>query len=192
MNGGALPCRRAVFLDRDGTINEEVHYLSDPAEVHLLPGIGEAIRRLNEAGVPAIVVSNQSAIARGYFDEERLAEIHRELEALLASHGASLDAIYYCPHHPDEQCACRKPKPGMLHQAAADIGIELRKSVLVGDAHSDLEAGRRAGCQTILVLTGYGVATLRGMKDRSFIPDFVAADLGEAVAWILGQRERDS
>ena len=178
---------RAVFLDRDGTINQETHYLSNPADVHLLHGAGAAIRQLNQAGVPVIVVTNQSAIARGYFDLGRLAEIHEEIVEQLGALGAHLDAIYYCPHHPDELCACRKPEPGLVRRAAADLGLDLRQSVFVGDARSDLEAGRRAGCRTVLVLTGYGAATLAGLEDPLLNPDFVAAGLGEAVAWILDQ-----
>lgn len=181
--------RAAVFLDRDGTINEEVNYLARPHDLRLIRGAGQAIHLLNEAGLSAILVTNQSAIGRGYFTAARLAEIHDELARQLAACGARLDAIYYCPHHPDQGCACRKPGPGLLEQAAAEHDLDLSRSFLVGDKASDLEAGHRAGCRTVLVLTGYGAEQRAAIEART-PPDCVARDLLEAVRWILSQWQK--
>lgn len=177
----------AVFVDRDGTINEEVEYLNVPEDLRLIPGAAEAIRLLNEARVLVIVVTNQAGIGRGYFPEARLIRIHQELAKRLATHGARLDAIYYCPHRPDEGCACRKPNPGMLVQAAEKYAINLKHSFMVGDKRSDLEAGHRAGCRTVLTLTGYGLQTREILGNTHLTPDYVARYLLEAVKWILMQ-----
>lgn len=178
----------AVFMDRDGTINEEVEYLSRPGDVRLIPGAAEAIRLLNEAGVPAIVVTNQAGVGRGYLSEAEVAEIHNELARQLADQGAHLDAIYHCPHRPDDRCDCRKPKPGMLERAARDFRLALKRCFVIGDKVSDLEAGYRVSCRMVLVLTGYGTDSREELKDYTFQPDFVAADLLEAVRWILRAR----
>jgi D-glycero-D-manno-heptose 1,7-bisphosphate phosphatase len=153
----------AVFLDRDGTIIREEHYLSRPAQVALLPGAGAAIGRLNAAGVPVVVVTNQAGVARGYFPECRVAEVHARLSELLAADGAAVAGYYHCPHHPaaviDEyriDCECRKPRPGLLLTAARELGLDPARSWMVGDKRSDLEAGAAAGCRTVLVRTGYG------------------------------------
>lgn len=154
--------QRAVFLDRDGTINKYVGFLRSPEEMELLPGAAEAIKRINESGYLAIVVTNQPVIARGEVTVEQLDEIHNKLETLLGQEGAYLDAIYYCPHHPDKgfpgeipelkiDCDCRKPKPGMLLKAAEDFNIDLSQSWMIGDDERDMEAGKAAGCQTVLV-----------------------------------------
>ena len=180
--------RWAAFLDRDGTINEEVEYLSDPEALRLLPSAAEGIRLLNEARVPVILVTNQAGVGRGYFPEARVREIHQELASRLAAHGAHLDAIYYCPHHPHDGCACRKPNPGMLVRAAEEHGIDLRASFIVGDKVSDLDAGRRAGCGTVLVLTGYGPEVREALKGCELQPDYVAEELLKAVKWMLAQR----
>lgn len=155
--------RAAVFLDRDGVIIEDVHHLSRLDQVKLVPGAGRAIRRLNEAGVPVVVVTNQSGVARGLFPESFIAEAHARLAELLAGDGACIDRFYYCPHHPDKgiepyrvACDCRKPHPGMLLAAARDLGLILDRSWIVGDKLSDLKAGAAVGCRTILVRTGHG------------------------------------
>jgi D-glycero-D-manno-heptose 1,7-bisphosphate phosphatase len=148
--------RPAVFLDRDGTLIEEVHYLAHPDQVRLLPGAANAIRQLNERRIPAVVVTNQAGVARGYFPESRVAEVHARLDELLLSTGARIDGYYVCLHHPDAACECRKPNPGLLHRAATELGLDLAGSCMIGDKESDLEAGTRAGCRTILVRTGYG------------------------------------
>jgi len=156
--------RPAVFLDRDGTIIEDVDYLTRPDQLRLIPGAAAAIRQFNERNIPVVVVTNQSAVARGMLSEAGLAEIHERLRSMLAAEGARLDAIYYCPHHPDgsqaayrRTCECRKPKAGMLLQAARDLNIDLTASIMIGDGLRDLEAGAAAGCRTlILVRTGHG------------------------------------
>ena len=185
--------RPAVFLDRDGTINEEVDYLTRVEDFRLLPGAARAIARLREAGYVVVVVTNQSAVARGMLTEAGLAEIHDEMRRQLALEGAELDGICFCPHHPDhgeppyrQDCACRKPKPGMLHQAAEDLGIDLSRSVMVGDKVIDVETGWNAGCRSMLVRTGYGEKAYgemdRETRDRIAC---VARDLLEAVDWVL-------
>ena len=186
------PAKPAVFLDRDGTINEEVEYLSDPGDLRLIAGAAGAIRLLNVAGMPAVVVSNQAGVGRGYFSEESVRAVNEELAKRLAAKGARLDAIYYCPHHPDEGCACRKPEPGMLLQAAREQGLDLQRSYMVGDKVSDLDAGRRAGCRTVLVLTGYGAEAREAYESSDTQPDHVSEDLLDAVKWILGQGDAGS
>ncbi len=178
----------AVFLDRDGTINEDVNFLSSPEQLILIDGSAEAIREINELGLKVIVFTNQSGIARGYFTEDDLHKIHKRLDELLALQGAKIDAYYYCPHHPTEgnweykvECECRKPKDGMLQQAAREEGIDLKKSFVVGDRCVDVQAGKTAGATTILVLTGYGQKEYENCKDEKFEPDFVARNLREAV-----------
>lgn len=178
----------AVFLDRDGTINKELEYLNDPKDLRLIPGAAEAIRVLNETGVPVVLVTNQAGIGRGYFSEVRLKEIRQELARRLAANDAHLDAIYYCPHHPDEGCDCRKPNTGMLVRAAQRHDIDLQRSFVVGDKIGDLDAGRRVGCRTVLVLTGYGMGAREHFKSSNYQPDFTAQNLLEAARWILAQR----
>jgi D-glycero-D-manno-heptose 1,7-bisphosphate phosphatase len=155
--------REAVFLDRDGTLIEEVNYLASPEQVRLLPGAAQAVRRLNDAGVLVVVVTNQAGVARGYFPESRVTEVHERLSLLLGEHGAKIDAFYHCPHHPTEgvgvyrvACDCRKPKPGLLLTAAREWDIDLARSWMIGDKPSDAEAGAAAGCRTLLVRTGHG------------------------------------
>jgi D-glycero-D-manno-heptose 1,7-bisphosphate phosphatase len=176
--------REAVFLDRDGTVIEEVRYLGDPAQVRLIPGAAEAIRRLNDAGVLVVLVTNQSGVARGYFPESRVWDVHARLAELLAERGARIDAYFYCPHHPTEgvgryrvACECRKPRPGLLLAAARQLDIDLARSWVIGDKPCDAEAGAAAGCRAILVRTGHGV---------ELPPEADAvADLGEAVGVCL-------
>ena len=158
--------RRAVFLDRDGTINVEKNYLYKIADFEFIPGAQDAIKMLKAAGYLVIVVSNQAGIARGYFDESDVEQLHQHMQAELAAYGTSIDAFYFCPHHPDEglgaykvQCECRKGKPGMLLQAALEHDLDLQHSFMVGDKLADIVAGERAGCKSILVLTGYGATT---------------------------------
>ena len=185
--------RGAVFLDRDGTINEQMGYINHISRFVLLPGAAAAIRRLNEAGIPVVVTTNQSGLARGYFPAELVDEVHALMTRQLAAAGAHIDAIYVCPHHPEaveeryrQRCDCRKPRPGLFTRAAADLGLDLSASFVVGDRWSDLKAARAIGAAAILVLTGYGIG------DRQYIgptqevqPDCVADDLGAAVGWIV-------
>lgn len=195
---GQLPARPAVFLDRDGTINEQMGYINHISRFQLLPGVGPAIARLNRQGLPVVVVTNQSGLARGYFPASLLEAVHEKMHRLLAEDKAHIDGLYLCPHHPEAKqaayrldCCCRKPKTGLLEQAAREMGLDLRRSYVVGDRWSDLRCGARVGAATILVLTGYG----RG--DACYIgpgqevqPDFVAGDLEEAVEWILARESR--
>ena len=183
----------AVFLDRDGVINEEVEYLAHPDELRLLPGVPRAIRMLNRANRPVLVVTNQSAVARGYIPEEQVGVIHTALSRLLARDGAHVDRYYYCPHHPEagqgdylQACNCRKPRPGMLLKARDDFDLDLSRAALVGDKVSDLGAARAVGAKAILVRTGYGEALSRAWPEP-WQPDHVARDLEHAVLWLLDQ-----
>jgi len=188
--------RPAVFLDRDGTLTDEVGYVNHPSRLRLLPRSAEAIRRLNAAGVPAVVVTNQAGIARGYFSQDVLDAVNATLVAQLAEAGARLDGVYVCPHHPTEgappyraRCECRKPKPGLLRRAAAELGLDLARSTMIGDKPSDLVPGREVGAATVLVLTGYGRGEWEYHRDRFAVkPDHVADDLLDAVEWALAQR----
>ncbi len=188
--------RPAVFLDRDGTINEQMGYVNHISRFVLLPGVAQAIRRLNEHDIPAVVVTNQSGLARGYFPASLLDEVHAELVRLLAAEGARLDGIYVCPHHPEakvehyrQACRCRKPQIGLLEQAAAELDLDLARSFMVGDRWSDLECGVRAGAVPVLVLTGYGRGELEFIGPQKKIqPVLVAADLLDAVEQIIRLR----
>ncbi len=181
----------AVFMDRDGTINEEVNYLSRMEQLKLYPQTAGAIRRINAAGMKAVVVTNQSGIARGYFTEEFVRSVHDRINELLAAEGARIDGFYVCPHHPvhgigiyKKDCDCRKPKPGLLLQAAREMDIDLARSYMVGDMLKDVEAGKKAGARGILVCTGYGSNIV-----RTDMPAFIAADILAAVQWILEDRK---
>jgi D-glycero-D-manno-heptose 1,7-bisphosphate phosphatase len=185
---------RAVFLDRDGTINIEVGYLNHPDQVELIPRAGAGIKLLNEAGLKAIVITNQAGIARGVVREDLLPDIHQRLMLLLAREGAALDGFYYCPHHPEgvvEQyritCDCRKPLPGMLLQAAGEYSIDLSASYVIGDKSCDMELARNAGTKAVMVLTGYGEKELARHRAAGLSPpDYIAQDLYAAAQWILG------
>jgi histidinol-phosphate phosphatase family protein len=144
------------MLDRDGTINVERQYLADPAGVELMPGAAEGIRRLNEARIPVALVTNQSALARGFLSHEGLDAIHARLQYLLSAQGAHIDRVYVCPHHPDDGCTCRKPLPALALRAAEDLHADLSLSYVVGDNACDMGLGRVIGATTILVRTGYG------------------------------------
>ncbi len=174
--------RRAVFLDRDGTINVEKNYLYRPEEFMFIPGVPDAIRRLNEAGFLVVVVTNQSGVARGYFNTDAVARLHEHLQERLRRDGAHVDAFYTCPHHPTAgigsyrtECDCRKGRPGMLLEAARDLRIDLARSYMVGDKKADIEAGERAGCTAILVLTGYGAQEAGQNNDALVFPALPAA-----------------
>lgn len=183
----------AVFLDRDGTINEQMGYINHISRFHLLPGAAQAISRLNAQKIPVIVVTNQSGLARGYFPEELLVAVHEKMTRQLAEKDAHIDGLYICPHHPEakeerfrKDCSCRKPKTGLLEQAAREMNIDLSRSFMVGDRWSDIRCGVRAGATPILVLTGYGRGDQQYIGPSQQIqPDYTAEDLPEAVAWIL-------
>ena len=176
--------RRAVFLDRDGTIVEDPGFLHEPGKVRLLPGAGEAIRQLSQAGWLVITVSNQSGIARGLYDAAAYGAVQRRLVELLAAHGAGLDGAYFCPHHPEftGPCECRKPGLLLFREAAAALGLELARCVWVGDRRSDIEPARRLGGRALLVETGSGGA--HAGKARA-LGVRVVADLAAAAAQIV-------
>ncbi|MBI4446478.1 MAG: HAD family hydrolase [Acidobacteria bacterium] len=173
--------RRFVILDRDGTLNVERNYLSDPAGMELLPGVLEGLRHLRALGLGLLVVTNQSGVGRGFFDLSRLDAIHARLEELLAAGGVRLDGIYWCPHKPEDDCRCRKPKNGLLVQAAEELNFDPRRCFVVGDKPCDIEMGQNLGAVTILVTTGYGSQT---WENQATQPDFVAAGLVQAAQLI--------
>jgi D-glycero-D-manno-heptose 1,7-bisphosphate phosphatase len=150
----ALPLSRAIFIDRDGVLNRErSDYVKTPEELEMLPGIYEPLKEIRERGFRIVVVTNQSVVGRGLTTHEELGRIHAKLRYELAKHGCDVDAIYYCPHRPEEGCDCRKPKPGLIIKAAGDLGIDRASSWMIGDKEIDLEAARRAGCRGIRVPT---------------------------------------
>lgn len=185
--------RPAVFLDRDGTINEQMGYINHIDRFQLLPGVAKAIGRINDAFIPVVVVTNQSGLARGYFPESLLEEVHLKMERELAAENAYVDAIYICPHHPEatvarfrKDCRCRKPKTGLFVAAAQDLRLDLSRSYVVGDRWSDLKAAAACHAKGILVLSGYGRGDYEYIGPHQKVqPHFVAKDLGRAVDWIL-------
>ena len=179
----------AVFLDRDGVVIEDSHYVDSAERVQLIPGSAESIAALNRAGWVVVIVTNQSGVARGLFPVEAVKNVHNRLEELLQGHGAKFDGAYFCPHYPESQleeyrrdCDCRKPKPGMILQAARELNLDLSRSWMIGDRVSDLEAGAAAGCRTVLVRTGYGGLVNPALLDRESLGlELVASHLADAV-----------
>ena len=184
---------KAVFLDRDGTINTDVGYLNHPDQLELIPRSALAIKLLNEAGFKTVVITNQAGIAKGLLQETLLPEIHQRLSMLLDKEGARIDRFYYCPHHPEaavEQyridCQCRKPFPGLVLQAAAELGIDATRSYVIGDKSCDIELAHNVGARAIMVMTGYGPVGLNRLREAHLAPPhFTAADLYDAVQCIL-------
>ena len=183
--------QKAVFLDRDGTINKYVGFLTDIDDFELIDGVAEAIKKINSLGYLVIVITNQPVIARGELSVEELGEIHNKMETLLGQKGAYIDGIFYCPHHPDKgyegeikefkiNCDCRKPKPGMLLQAKADFNIDLEQSFMVGDSENDIKAGKAAGCKTVLINKG------------SFGQDYTLHNLSEFVEKVLQSTHKNN
>lgn len=180
--------RPAVFLDRDGTIAEEVGYLNHASRFRMFPWVAGALQRLNEARYPVVVVTNQSGVGRGYFPESLVREVNQIMTQQLSKLGAKIDAIYYCPHTSAENCDCRKPRTGMLERAAQEHALDLQRSFVVGDRYGDIELARNARARGILVRTGYGEGELAWHAAKwPTPPDFVAQDLAEATDWILRQ-----
>ena len=182
----------AVFLDRDGVLNEEVGYICRPDQISLIPGVGSAVKRLNESGFSVIVVSNQSAIGRGICSEIEIQQVNSHLSEQLSWLGAKIMKFYYCPHHPTEAmgdylqtCECRKPNPGMLRQAASDLDLDLTKSVMVGDRLTDIEAGRSVGCRTVLIENIPLNDSQGSVPSDRIQPDLKVPCLDVAVSWIL-------
>jgi D-glycero-D-manno-heptose 1,7-bisphosphate phosphatase len=189
--------RRAVFMDRDGTISEEVGYVNHVSRYRVFPFAAEAVRTLNESGWLAVLVTNQAGVARGYFREELIGEIHKVLASELERGSARLDAVYYCPHHPSVgeppyrfDCDCRKPRPGLLLRAARELDLDLSRCWMVGDRFSDAELARNAGAHSALVLTGYGRGELEHQSDAwPQRPELIAENLLEAVKKIVASDE---
>jgi histidinol-phosphate phosphatase family protein len=174
---------RAVFLDRDGTMNQDVPYCRRPEDFELFPNTARAIKRLNESGYKVIIITNQSGVARGYFTEETLARIHQKMRDQLAEGDAHIDGIYYCPHHPDDNCDCRKPKPKMVLQAVQEHDVDLKRSFMVGDKALDIQLGQNVGCRTVLIPSDPGET-----EPEPCSPDYTAADLYQAALWIIRQK----
>ncbi len=177
--------KRAIFIDRDGVINDDTNFITRPEDFIIYPFTAEAIRLINQSEYLAIVITNQSAVARGMISEDELKLIHHKMDDELAIQSAKMDSIYYCPHHPDfgenRNCSCRKPLPGMLLQAAEDFNIDLLSSFMIGDNERDIIAGKAAGCKTI------GVKTGKGLKNSTTQADFMVENLIEAVHLILNR-----
>ena len=184
--------KRAVFLDRDGNINRDVGYPGCYDLIEIYPYSFEAVRRLNQAGLLAVIVTNQSGVGRGLIEESRLRDIHARMQEAFRLHEAHFDGIYYCPHHVSSrnpaygrECDCRKPQPAMGLLAAADLGIDTSASFMVGDKVEDIQFGLNLGARPILVLTGYGRESLPKLEAQGIEPAHVAQDLLDAVDWIL-------
>jgi D-glycero-D-manno-heptose 1,7-bisphosphate phosphatase len=178
--------RPAVFLDRDGTICEEMGYLNHISRVHVFPFVAEAIARLNRAGLPVVVVTNQSGVARGIFPEALVTQVQARIESELAACGARIDAFYYCPHIKDDACDCRKPLPGMLERAAREHALDLSRSVVVGDRYVDVALAHAVGALGVLVQSGFGRGDFEYRSAQwPRQPDAVLEDLAEATDWIL-------
>jgi D-glycero-D-manno-heptose 1,7-bisphosphate phosphatase len=189
--------KRAVFLDRDGTINKDVGYPSSFSMVEIYPYSFEAIKKINEAGLLAIIVSNQSGVGRGLIVEKDLQDIHQRLRVAFAKRNAHFDGVYYCPHYRlssvpryRKNCHCRKPKPGMALQASTELNIDMNNSYMVGDKVADILFGHNIQAKPILLLTGYGQKALPKLKKKGMVPAHVAANLLDAVDWILKQEEK--
>ena len=183
--------QHAIFLDRDGTIVREVEYLARPEQLELLPGAAEGMRRMQEAGYRLVIVTNQAGVARGYYSEADVRAVHDRLCEMLRARGVEVDALYYCPHHPEgqgeyrQQCSCRKPGTGMHQQAACEWNLDLAQSVVIGDKVTDLLPGIELGCRTVLVRTGYGQSLIDAGALDDVPVDFVAGDLIDAAVWVL-------
>jgi D-glycero-D-manno-heptose 1,7-bisphosphate phosphatase len=175
MTGDNSQQRRFIVLDRDGTIIEEREYLSQPEQVRLIPGAGPALRELQQMGFGLVVITNQSGVGRGIFDQAQLERVHDRLRELLSREGVHLDGLYVCPHRPDDDCACRKPKLGLIKKAANDLGFKVQNSIVIGDKATDIDMGRTAGALTFLVRTGYGDQFETGAKADFIVNDLAAA-----------------
>ncbi|MBW2093630.1 MAG: HAD family hydrolase [Deltaproteobacteria bacterium] len=190
--------RPAVFIDRDGTINEQMGYINHPSRFTLLPRAAEAIKALNQSGFASIVVSNQSGVARGYFPLDLVHEVHGLMGKLLSKEGARLDGVFFCPHHPQGivpeyaiSCDCRKPGTGLLEQARNELDLDMGESYVIGDRCQDLEMARRAGLEGVLVLTGYGRGEREYILPRETVrPAYIAEDLLDAVRWIIDSKKQ--
>jgi len=198
--GGSAGGRPAAFLDRDGTIIEELGYLGDPDQIRFIPGAIEALRALQRAGFRLVVITNQAGVARGLLTEADVHRVNERLRTLLAESGVRLDGIYYCPHHPEHgppeyrlECSCRKPRPGMVERAARELHLDPARSVVIGDHSSDTALARSfPGMRGVLLLTGHGTEQWQKIQAGTLpAPDQAAADLAAAVQWLLAHRGTD-
>ncbi len=197
MTSSRLHLHPAVFLDRDGTICVEKNYLSRPEELELLPGAAEAIRLANRHHLKVVVVSNQSGVARGFFDEATVERRNRRLQELLQARHARIDGIYYCPHHLDGKppyniaCTCRKPQPGLLLKAARELNLDITRSVVIGDKASDIQTAANLHIPGILVLTGYGASELENLRTQGdLLPQYVAENVLSALQWWIHRKQK--
>ena len=175
-----------VFLDRDGTLNVDTGYVKSPDDFTVLPGVGAALARLKQAGARLVVVTNQSGLGRGYFSSRDLEAIHSKLRLVLAEDGVTLDGLYFCPHHPDDHCNCRKPARGMIDRAHAELKVDLSRAYVIGDSIRDVELAKQVGARSLLVMTGpSGAEALADLMARDLSPDYVAEELSQAVDWIV-------
>ena len=182
---------QAVFIDRDGTINIDVHYLDDPDRFEMYPGVGKGVKRLKESEFKIIVITNQSGIARGYLTEQQLLCIHKRMITSFLQYDVTLDGIYYCPHHPDDHCNCRKPNTGLFEKAIIEHNIDVKSSYMLGDKILDVRAGKNTGVTTLLVPAPYMREDFMSKKiELEYNPDYIADDFMDAVEWIL-KREGD-
>ncbi|OGW67811.1 MAG: hypothetical protein A3H49_01685 [Nitrospirae bacterium RIFCSPLOWO2_02_FULL_62_14] len=176
-----------IFLDRDGTTNRDTGYIKSVDELQIFPGAVEAVARLKQAGARVVMITNQSGVGRGLFSIETLGAVHARLRAVFEAGGAPFDGLYYCPHHPDDGCACRKPGTVMVERAVADLGLDLSRAYVVGDQRRDIDLARRIGAKGILMTTGpTSTQALEEMRQEGAAPDYVANDLGQAVTWLFG------
>ena len=177
---------KAVFIDRDGTINVDVHYLDNPDDFKMYPEVGEGVKKLKDNGFKIIVITNQSGLARGYFTENDLADIHAKMKREIQKYDVILDGIYYCPHHPDDNCNCRKPNIGLFEKAIKEHDIDVKKSYMLGDKILDIGAGKKVGITTILIPEPHIRDEFMSEKDEwEFNPDYISDDFMDAVEWIL-------
>lgn len=195
-----MSARRAIFIDRDGTLSQEIGYVNHASRYRMFPFAVDAIRLINRSGFLAVLVTNQAGVARGYFPEETIGEVHAVVTAALAAGDAHLDAIYYCPHHPSVgeapyrlDCDCRKPRPGLLRRAERELGVDLARSFVVGDRKGDLDLAWSVGATAVMVKTGYGLGELQSHAPRwPRPPDLVAENLLHAVELILTRVEGEA
>ena len=177
-----------IVLDRDGVINyDSDEYIKSPDEWHPIPGSLEAIARLNAAGFNVLIATNQSGVARGFYDLATLTEIHEKLLRELAVYGGKVEEIFFCPHHPEEDCLCRKPKPGLLHQIQEKYEINFAETFFIGDSHVDIQAALSVGCKPILILNKKGLLALQKYPQFKYVPQF--GDLAQAVSYVLSQKD---
>jgi D,D-heptose 1,7-bisphosphate phosphatase len=182
---------KAIFLDRDGTINVDLHYLDDPGKFEMYPYVGEGIKRLKELGFRIIVITNQSGIARGFFTKEELSKIHDRMRVEFQKFDVEIDGIYYCPHHPDDMCNCRKPKTELFKKAIRDHNIDVKLSYMIGDKILDIGAGTNIGVMNILIPEPHMRGKCLSKKDEwEYYPDYIAENFFDVVEWIMKHKKK--